>query len=52
MIAEYNVDRNGFGGDSKLEGGLDKIIHIFRDAPREKVPEIDIILLSEMARDC
>lgn len=52
IITEYNVDRNGYGGDSPYEGGLDKIINIFKDSPRDKVPLPDIILLSEIARDC
>ena len=29
IVAEYNLDRNGYGGDSSLEQGLGRIIDIF-----------------------
>ena len=36
-IVEYNVDRNGYGGDSPFESGIEAIISIFRSNGKKKI---------------
>ena len=48
-IIEYNIDRNGFGGDSPLEKGLQNIIDLFKASV---LITPDFLILSEIARDC
>lgn len=47
IIVEYNIDRNGKGGDGPNEKGLDPIVEVLLS-----LGHIDIIILSEVARDC
>jgi hypothetical protein len=61
---EYNIDRNGYGGDSPLEKGMDPIIELITSNKSvcseetlitdngNKVPIPDILIISEIARDC
>ena len=49
-VAEYNIDRNGYGGDGSRESGLQSIIDLLHDG--SVVPEFDVLLLSEVGRGC
>jgi endonuclease/exonuclease/phosphatase family metal-dependent hydrolase len=50
VIVEYNIDRNGEGGDGDNEQGLDPIINLL--STPDAVPEFDILFISEVARGC
>jgi endonuclease/exonuclease/phosphatase family metal-dependent hydrolase len=58
VIASYNIDRNGYGGDGSREEGLEPIINMFLEGvqpngTKQGLPKSpDIILLSEAARGC
>lgn len=47
VIVEYNIDRNGRGGDGPNEKGLAGIITAI-----QSLGDADVILLSEVSRDC
>lgn len=49
-IIEYNIDRNGYGGDGTNESGLDPIISLLQNSNLIPIP--DIITLSEVGRGC
>jgi hypothetical protein len=49
-IVEYNIDRNGYGGDGSAENGLQPIIDLLQNS--SLVPSGDIFLMSEVARGC
>ncbi|EAS02789.1 endonuclease/exonuclease/phosphatase family protein (macronuclear) [Tetrahymena thermophila SB210] len=46
-VVEYNIDRNGFGGDGPNEKGIQPIIDALKT-----LGDADVIILSEVARDC
>lgn len=50
VIIEYNIDRNGFGGDGSSETGMSGVIQLLQN--RTLTPEGDILLLSEVSRGC
>ncbi len=35
-VVEYNVDRNGYGGDSPFESGIEAIISIFKSNGKKR----------------
>ncbi len=47
-VVEYNVDRNGSGGDGSKEAGMDPILKLLSD--RTVFPEWDVLIMSEVAR--
>jgi endonuclease/exonuclease/phosphatase family metal-dependent hydrolase len=49
-IVEYNIDRNGFGGDGSKESGLDSIIDLLTN--QSLVPFAHMFVMSEVARGC
>ena len=49
-IVEYNIDRNGYGGDGDNESGLDAIIKLLSNPLL--IHSADILILSEVARGC
>lgn len=49
-IVEYNIDRNGMGGDGDNENGLAPIIKLLSNPLL--VPSADVLILSEVARGC
>ena len=48
-VVEYNIDRNGRGGDGSKESGLSPIISLLQSTV---LPDFDVLLLSEVARGC
>lgn len=49
-VLEYNIDRNGAGGDGSREAGMEPILNLLSDAT--VLPAFDVLLLSEVARGC
>lgn len=49
-IVEYNIDRNGYGGDGDNESGLDAIIKLLSNPLLVQSP--DVLVLSEVGRGC
>lgn len=49
-IVEYNIDRNGYGGDGDNENGLEPIIKLLSNPLLIHSP--DILVLSEVGRGC
>lgn len=49
-VAEYNIDRNGYGGDGSHEEGINALISLLHDT--SVIPEFDVLLLSEVGRGC
>lgn len=47
---EYNIDRNGLGGDGSNEQGLGAIVNLLQN--RSVIPDFDVLVLSEVARGC
>lgn len=45
---EWNVDRNGYGGDGYREEGIEKIISVLHN----QVPQADVYFFSELTRGC
>mmetsp|Transcript_20694 Transcript_20694/g.41399 ORF Transcript_20694/g.41399 Transcript_20694/m.41399 type:complete len:340 (+) Transcript_20694:114-1133(+) len=49
VVLEYNIDRNGGGGDGSNEGGLEPIIDLLKS---DALPDFDVLILSEVSRGC
>jgi len=49
-VVEYNIDRNGSGGDGSRESGLSPILALLSDV--SLLPSFDILVLSEVSRGC
>ena len=47
-VVEYNIDRNGNGGDGSREGGIEPILKLLADV--NVIPTWDVLILSEVAR--
>lgn len=47
-VVEYNIDRNGAGGDGSREAGMQPILSLLADPT--VVPEWDVLIMSEVAR--
>ena len=49
-VVEYNIDRNGGGGDGPNEAGMDPITALLSNT--DLLPPFDVLFMSEVARGC